>query len=416
MAELQESISARLAGAVEEILRSAAQRAERMVARVRLAGWLAVSLVNGIDYLLKGKLAVPLLLTSLSMATLSLGILLILRRWQVGPTVGMVIPLLDALSMSLFLNLYEPLWEAMAIPMGSRTLAIGICAALLTVTGALRLRLRSLVSASVGGLALILASEPVVFEHPGTFVLALVLVGSVTLMTWQLMQLVRRAVRAEVERSTFTRFLPEAVVRNASDPVALVKQPRKVEATVLVTDLRGFTDWAESRDPTDVLAYLTEVQGGLASAVREAGGLVDKFLGDGMLAVFGAPEPREDHRDRALEAALRIRDFLEAFRRAHAEAPRLGMAIHSGPLVVGCVGDSLRLEFTILGDTVNTASRLEGLTKSLSLDLLVSEQALQGVDRARVEALSLRPLGPVQVRGRTEAVAVYGSRALSSLA
>jgi class 3 adenylate cyclase len=153
-----------------------------------------------------------------------------------------------------------------------------------------------------------------------------------------------------------------------------------------------------------VFRFLSRLQGELAGVVHAHGGVVDKFLGDGMLAVFGVGAVNEGHAGRAVAAAVALRDAVE---RVNAEnllpgPVRMGIGLHSGPLVCGCLGTGERLEWTVIGDTVNTASRLESLTKDQGVDLLLSGAVL-----VRVPALATRPLGRVQLRGREQEIEVH---------
>jgi class 3 adenylate cyclase len=195
------------------------------------------------------------------------------------------------------------------------------------------------------------------------------------------------------------RFLPKTVVEAAFEtPLELLQQPRLCQVTVMVTDLRGFTQFAENLAPVDVLHFLNRLQG-LQSAIVEAhGGWVNKFMGDGMLAVFGAPDRLPDHQARALQAALII------LREVHQVSPlAMGIGLHSGMVVAGCVGQEPRLEFTVIGDTVNVASRLEALTKVEGYPLLFSAATCEGLT-ADTPALSL---GMRRLRGRDDSVDVY---------
>ena len=141
--------------------------------------------------------------------------------------------------------------------------------------------------------------------------------------------IVRRAMQSEVGRSTLQRFLPKRVISGAygsggggTDLLSLLTEPRSVEATVLVSDLRGFTGMSEKLAPVEALGLLNEVQGTLADTVREHGGTVDKFLGDGMLAVFGAPEPLDDHAAHAVAAVIAMGARRDLEREPH--GPRRG--------------------------------------------------------------------------------------------
>ena len=225
---------------------------------------------------------------------------------------------------------------------------------------------------------------------------------------------VRKAVANEAQKIVLARFLPTELARaDYAAALRLVSEPRTLDATVLVSDLRGFTALAERHSPAHTLEVLNAVQGAFADAVRTHGGTVDKFLGDGMLAVFGAPEKLVNHAAAAVTAARDMLGRLEQLNRAHAAqwtAPlQAGIGIHSGPLIVGCLGSGARLELTVLGDTVNAASRLQAMTKEQSVALLVSEDTVKllGDDGGS----SLEPRGEMPVRGRSAPIRLYAGRA-----
>jgi class 3 adenylate cyclase len=210
---------------------------------------------------------------------------------------------------------------------------------------------------------------------------------------------------AERGRLLLRRFLPGALIDSAfSDPLQALGAPRSVEATVLVSDVRGFTALSETLAPTQVLELLNELQGALAGAVEDSGGVVDKFMGDGMLAVFGVHAAQPDHAQRAVQAAQRIRAAMVAYNAARppGQQVKVGVGLHAGPLVAGLLGSGERLEFTVLGDTVNTASRVESLTKEHGVDLL-----LTGEVAAQLGATPLRALGEVTVRGRSQSLRLF---------
>jgi class 3 adenylate cyclase len=148
----------------------------------------------------------------------------------------------------------------------------------------------------------------------------------------------------------------------------------------------------------EVLRFLNNLQGFQAAIVEAHGGWVNKFMGDGMLAVFGTPELLPDHGERALQAAKAIlKDIWKV-----SPLP-MGIGLHSGTVAAGCVGKGSRLEFTVIGDTVNVASRLEALTKVEKLPLLLSATTAEHLaDRSRIMCLGLR-----QLRGRDDRLAVF---------
>ncbi len=227
------------------------------------------------------------------------------------------------------------------------------------------------------------------------------IIASAAALGVRLTEITRRAVESQANRVILRRFLPPHLAEGDPDAaLALVSVPRSLVATVLVSDLRGFTAAVERLEPTAALGFLNEIQGALAECVRRNGGVGDKFMGDGMLAVFGAPEPLADHAACALRAAAQMFEALARIARADRPAPSIGIGVHTGELVAGCVGSGERLEFTVIGDTVNIASRLEALTKELGVRILLSAgtaRACAGTPGATPEVIAV---GELKIRGR----------------
>ena len=174
------------------------------------------------------------------------------------------------------------------------------------------------------------------------------------------------------------------------------------EVTVMFIDTRDFTPFAEANTAEDTVARLNALFERVVPAVVEAGGHVNKFLGDGALAVFGAPNDLADHADAALRAAVKIHRLVgERF----GEDLRIGIGINTGVVIAGTIGGGGKLEFTIIGDTVNMAARVEQLTKTTGDTILLTQQF--------VEALASRPpalidRGSHVLKGKTAAVQVFG--------
>ncbi len=188
---------------------------------------------------------------------------------------------------------------------------------------------------------------------------------------------------------------------------------QEVEATILYTDIRGFTTLAERYRPKEVMALLNEHLTGAISLVVEHGGIVNKFGGDSMLAFFGvlpAPRPAAEGALQAVKTALALQAHLARLNQARAAQgrPRLrkGIGVNTGPVVAGTLGSPERLEFTLIGDAVNVAQRLSDLNKSrTNYDVFIS-RATYDLIRMRIN-LPIQPLGPIQVRGRGEPIEVY---------
>ncbi|HNW94174.1 MAG TPA: adenylate/guanylate cyclase domain-containing protein [bacterium] len=179
------------------------------------------------------------------------------------------------------------------------------------------------------------------------------------------------------------------------------------QATILMSDIRGFTRFAAALPPAEVVAFLNDYLTHMVDSVVAEEGRLDKFIGDGLLAVFGAPQEHADDPQRACRVALRMRAVLaelNASRAARGLAPiAIGIGIHTGPVVAGNIGSDKKMEYTVIGDTVNVASRIEQLTKHYATDILISD-----VTRAAVgEAFTVRDLPPATVAGKDEPLTVF---------
>jgi len=184
---------------------------------------------------------------------------------------------------------------------------------------------------------------------------------------------------------------------------------------VLFADLAGFTTWAERASPDEVIAFLREFHARMERAVFAHAGTLDKYIGDGVMATFGTPEPGATDAANALGCARTMQESIAAWnaeRRARGEpAVALGVGVHFGPVVLGDVGGPQRLEFAVLGDTVNVASRLERLTRMLGATIVASDALLAAARRNGPDAEPLladfRRASEHRVRGRDGDVAIW---------
>jgi adenylate cyclase len=187
----------------------------------------------------------------------------------------------------------------------------------------------------------------------------------------------------------------------------------KRAVTILFSDLRGFTGLSENRDPAQVVSLLKTYFEAMCAVVDRHGGIVNKFLGDGLMALFGAPLESADATLQAARAALSMVGEVERLRQ-ECGLPELDLriGIHTGEAVLGLIGSRERSEYTAIGDVVNLASRLEGLNKEFGTRILVSDtvqHALSGVAR-------FRALGEARVKGREKPVAVAELVAIDEVA
>lgn len=174
--------------------------------------------------------------------------------------------------------------------------------------------------------------------------------------------------------------------------------------TVLVSDVRGFTALAESLTPKETVQLLDEIHGAMIEVLFGHGGTLDKFLGDGMLAYFGAPLAQPDHAAQAVRCALAMQARMAELNASRGGPPlAIGIGLATGTVVLGHVGPPQRREFTVIGDTVNVATRIEALTKDLGTDVLATE-ATRDAAGAVVEWTAL---APVAVKGKSQPLATY---------
>ncbi len=180
-----------------------------------------------------------------------------------------------------------------------------------------------------------------------------------------------------------------------------------IPVTVLFSDIRSFTTISETMEPRALLDFLNVYFTGMVESVMRHQGVVDKFIGDAIMAVFGPPVPHPDDPLNAVKAALDMRARLlkinVGFRERGLPELRTGIGLHSGQVVAGNMGHAERMEYTVIGDAVNLASRLEGMTKELKCDVVLSEDLFKQVERY-VEA---EPLQKIRVKGRDQEVLVY---------
>ena len=252
-----------------------------------------------------------------------------------------------------------------------------------------------------GALLLGVPASYVAFSRGGYWVDFLLPVAVTSLLGVGADVLARRRLRDALGRYVS----PEVAARVERNPAELAGERRQV--SILFSDLRGFTTLSERMPPEQMAERLTEYFDAMTATIFARRGMVNDFIGDAILAVFGAPLDDPEHARHAIESALAMGETLAGLnRRWQAEGLpplRMGLGIHTGEVFAGNVGRAGKVKYAVVGDTVNLASRVEGLNKELGTTMLVTEATY----RAAGLDLTVRDRGPISVKGREEPVRVY---------
>lgn len=209
-------------------------------------------------------------------------------------------------------------------------------------------------------------------------------------------------------RSTFSLYLSPVVVDQlVKHPGALKLGGERRILTVLFSDIRGFTTLSEGMPVEDLVPLLNRYMDAMTEIILDHEGLLDKYIGDAILAVYGAPIPQNDH---AMRACLTALDMMERLRKLHQEWEKerlpcfdIGIGINTGPAAIGNMGSKKRFTYTVIGDSVNLTSRLEGLNKKYGTHILISESTYLEVK----DYMICQDIGAVEVRGKKEPVKIY---------
>ena len=206
---------------------------------------------------------------------------------------------------------------------------------------------------------------------------------------------------AVVDRETSARALREFVPSQVADRLASAPlEPEEVEASILFSDIRGFTTLSERLPPRELASLLAAHLAAMAEVVLAHGGTIDKFAGDAVMAVFGAPDPIPDHAERALRCALAMQARQYELNEGAGTPLEMGIGVNTGVVVAGTVGGAGRLEYTVVGDAVNVAQRLESAAGPG--EVVASSETVSAAPSFPAEAI-----GAQQVKGRREPVEVY---------
>jgi adenylate cyclase len=226
--------------------------------------------------------------------------------------------------------------------------------------------------------------------------------------------LLRARIGAGLEKKRLRNQQRELIKRFATAEVAQDLEEsgfslggRFIEATTMFSDIRGFTTLAESQSPADTIELLNTYYTLMFEAISGQGGVVNQMVGDGLMAIFGAPMALPDHAAQAVRAALEMIDMINLFNidLAAAKKPniRIGIGIATGQVIAGYTGTQRRATYTCVGDTVNLAARLEAYTKVAQVPILIDESTRQSLP----ETFKVDDLGKVDIKGKNHAVSIY---------
>jgi len=232
-------------------------------------------------------------------------------------------------------------------------------------------------------------------------------------VVWRARRLVQNQMRIERARTNLARYFSPNLVNELADQDEPLGAVRRQSVAVLFADIQGFTSLSENMSPEAVVDLLRGFHERMETAIFAHGGTLDKYMGDGLMATFGTPNPGHQDATQAFFAAQRMLTEigdLNRLRQVLGERPiTLSIGIHYGPVVQGDIGGGRRLEFTVLGDTVNVASRLEAMTRELDTLLVISSNMVDQLrrERGKPDLDGMKEIAPQEVRGRIGRMGVW---------
>ena len=232
------------------------------------------------------------------------------------------------------------------------------------------------------------------------------IMGTIALL---LRKMIESAIAVAFEKTKIQDIFGRFVSKDVADQIVskdLKIGGDNVNASVLFLDIRNFTHRSSTMTPEDAVAFLNQLFNFTVAEVEKAGGIVNKFLGDGFMAVFGAPLSLPNSCNSAVICAIGIFEKLQLFNVSRTgENVHLGIGINYGPMVAGVMGTNTRKEYTVIGDIVNTASRIESLNKEFGTSLLISQSVYDNLDANLKEQFESLP--PTMVKGKDQPISIY---------
>ena len=244
---------------------------------------------------------------------------------------------------------------------------------------------------------------------------SLIVAGGLAVVVGRSRRFVTDRSLSERARANLARYFSPNVVDRLSRSKALLGAVREQDVAVLFVDIIGFTKLCEKEPAENVIALLRDYHNRLGQTVFDNEGTLDKYIGDGLMATFGTPEPGPNDAGNALQCALDMTTALDAWnaeRLASGDKPvRIGIGLHYGPVIAGDIGNERRLEYGVIGDTVNIASRLEQLTRQLNTPIVISDSLVVAIDKTSDANMaisnSFAEAGVQHIRGREGGIPVW---------
>lgn len=244
----------------------------------------------------------------------------------------------------------------------------------------------------------------IILSRPLVFVCVTLAVGY---SIYRTVYMVRRIAKIEIEKKSLSKYFSPAIVDEITKNPDMLVGGKRQEVTILFQDIRNFTKMSEKMNPIDLAEFLNEFRARMTRVVFENSGTLDKYIGDAIMATFGTPSITPND---SLNAVLTGKGMLASLsewnsirKKQGKEEIKIGIGLHCGEVFTGNIGFEGRMEYTVIGDAVNTASRIESLCKQFQADFLISDEVYQKVkDHIQVEKLS-----PVEVKGKEKPLQIY---------
>ncbi len=256
-----------------------------------------------------------------------------------------------------------------------------------------------------------LFSEKILIEFYFTYIATITGVAFLlAFITHSFRKSIQQAVTLEVKTNQLSRYFSPGVLKEIQKDEHIF-EAKKAKVIVLFIDIRGFTSMSESMEPTSVIQFLREYHAWVINVIYEFGGTIDKFLGDGLLVTFGTPIALADDPIRAIYCVKKLQKKLIEFNEERTyyqlSEVKQGIGMHYGEVVVGNIGSENRLEYTVIGDTVNLASRLELQCKDFGVDSIFSQEMVDVVHSISPKEFSFKELGEISIRGKSKTVKIF---------